>query len=68
MKLFANADEPEKLERLCRYISRPAISKQRLSMTDRGKVRYELKTPYRDGTDYRLVPIFSSSQSTLLAS
>lgn len=27
--VFANADEPEKLERLCRYISRPAISEQR---------------------------------------
>jgi hypothetical protein len=48
----ANADEPEKLERLCRYISRPAISEQRLSMTDHGKVRYELKTPYRDGTTH----------------
>nr|WP_250884147.1 transposase [Glaciecola sp. XM2] len=42
----------EKLERLCRYISRPAISEQRLSMTDHGKVRYELKTPYRDGTTH----------------
>jgi ribosomal protein S27E len=49
-EIFANADEAEKLERLCRYISRPAISEQRLSMTDHGKVRYELKTPYRDGT------------------
>ena len=50
--VFANADEPEKLERLCRYISRPAISEQRLSMTQQGKVRYELKTPYRDGTTH----------------
>jgi len=50
--VFANADEPDKLERLCRYISRPAISEQRLSMTDHGKVRYELKTPYRDGTTH----------------
>jgi hypothetical protein len=48
--VFADAYEPEKLERLCRYISRPAISEQHLSMTDHGKVRYELKTPYRDGT------------------
>jgi hypothetical protein len=39
---FANADEPDKLERLCRYISRPAISEQRLSMTKHGQVRYEL--------------------------
>ncbi|WP_211229858.1 transposase [Brumicola pallidula] len=50
MKLFANADEPEKLERLCCYISRPAISEQRLSITKQVQVRYELKTPYRDGT------------------
>jgi ribosomal protein S27E len=50
--VFANAAEPEKLERLCRYISRPAISEQRLSMTDHGKVRYELKTPYSDGTTH----------------
>ena len=50
--VFADADEPEKLERLCRYISRPAISEQRLNMTDHGKVRYELKTPYRDGTTH----------------
>ena len=50
--VFANADEPDKLERLCLYISRPAISEQRLSMTQRGKVRYELKTPYRDGTTH----------------
>jgi hypothetical protein len=50
--VFANADVPEKLERLCRYISRPAISRQRLSMTQHGKVRYELKTPYRDGTTH----------------
>jgi hypothetical protein len=50
--VFANADEPEKLERLCRNISRPAISEQRLSMTDHGKIRYELKTPYRDGTTH----------------
>jgi HSP90 family molecular chaperone len=27
--VLANADEPDKLERLCRYISRPAISEQR---------------------------------------
>ncbi|MFT7373697.1 MAG: hypothetical protein ACI9T9_002397 [Oleiphilaceae bacterium] len=50
--VLANADEPDKLERLCRYISRPAISEQRLSMTDHGKVSYELKTLYRDGTTH----------------
>ena len=50
--VFADADAPDKLERLCRYISRPAISEQRLSMTQHEKVLYELKTPYRDGTTH----------------
>ena len=48
----AKAREREKLERLCRYIARPAVSEKRLSLTAQGKVRYELKTPYRDGTTH----------------
>ena len=44
------AQERDKLERLCRYIARPAISEKRLSLTAQSKVRYKLKTPYRDGT------------------
>ena len=31
-----NANEREKLERLCRYITRPAVSSKRLSMTRNG--------------------------------
>ena len=46
----AKAHQRQKLERLCRYISRPAVSEQRLSLTPHGNVRYQLKTPYRDGT------------------
>ena len=46
------ANQRDKLERLCRYITRPAISEKRLSLTNQGKVRYELKTPYRDGTTH----------------
>jgi len=46
------ASQREKLERLCRYITRPAVSEKRLSLTNQGKVRYELKTPYRDGTTH----------------
>ena len=46
------ARERDKLERLCRYITRPAVSEKRLSLTTQGKVRYELKTPYRDGTTH----------------
>ncbi len=46
------AHQRKKLERLCRYIARPAVSEKRLSLTGQGKVRYELKTPYRDGTTH----------------
>lgn len=46
------ANERAKLERLCRYITRPAISTKRLSMTRNGRVRYELKTPWRNGTTH----------------
>ncbi|MEZ5517131.1 MAG: transposase [Gammaproteobacteria bacterium] len=48
----ARAHQRRKVERLCRYISRPAISEQRLSLTPTGKVRYELKTPFRNGTTH----------------
>ena len=48
----AKAHQCDKLERLCRYISRPAVSEKRLSLTSTGKIRYELKTPYRNGTTH----------------
>jgi hypothetical protein len=48
----AQAWERDKLERLCRYISRPAVSEKRLSLTSAGNIRYQLKTPYRDGTTH----------------
>ena len=46
------ANDRAKLERLCRYITRPAVSTKRLSMTRNGRVRYELKTPWRNGTTH----------------
>ena len=48
----ARADERKKLERLCRYISRPAVAEKRLSLTSGGNIRYQLKTPYKDGTTH----------------
>ena len=45
-------NERTKLERLCRYITRPAVSTKRLSMTRNGQIRYELKTPWRNGTTH----------------
>jgi hypothetical protein len=35
-------------------MSRPALSQARLSLTPGGHVRYQLKTPYRDGTTHVL--------------
>ena len=55
----ARAGQRRKLERLCRYITRPAVSEQRLSLTAQGKVRYQLKTPYTDGTT-RVILLWAS--------
>jgi hypothetical protein len=52
--IAAQAHERDKLERLCRYIARPAVSNQRLSLTRNGQVRCRLKTPYTDGTTHVL--------------
>jgi ribosomal protein S27E len=48
----ARGHQRRKVERLCRYIARPAIAEKRLSLTSTGKVRYELKTPFRNGTTH----------------
>ncbi len=48
------ANERDKLERLCRYMSRPAIPEQRLSVDGDGLVVCELKRPFRDGTTHVL--------------
>lgn len=48
----AEAHESHKLEKLCRYITRPAISEKRLSISPQGRVRYALKTPWRNGTTH----------------
>jgi hypothetical protein len=50
--VMSNAQDRCKLERLCRYITRSGVSEKRLAITTYGKVRYQLKTPYRDGTTH----------------
>jgi hypothetical protein len=42
----------QKLERLCRYVSRPPVAVERMALTPSGHVRYTVKTPYRDGTTH----------------
>ena len=46
------ADDRKKLERLCRYINRLAVSEKRFSLTTNTNIRYQLKTPYIDGTTH----------------
>ena len=42
----------KELERLCRYITRPALANERLSRDARGQVVLKLKSPYRNGTTH----------------
>jgi hypothetical protein len=49
------AEQRGKLERLCRYVSRPAVAEQRLALSERGEVHVRLKSAYRDGTTHILL-------------
>lgn len=44
------AGATQRLEKLIRYVSRPPIVEERLSLTDDGKVCYRFKTTFRDGS------------------
>ena len=46
------AHERNSLERLCRYIARPAVSNERPSVNDRGQVVYRLKHSFRDAATH----------------
>jgi hypothetical protein len=43
--------ERERLEKLVRYMARPAISDERVSVMDENTIRLRLKTAWRDGTE-----------------
>jgi len=45
-----HANDRTKLERVCRYITRPAVSEDRLSINNEGNVIYKFKKPWDDGT------------------
>jgi hypothetical protein len=47
-----DADDRDALERLCRYLSRPAIAQDHLELRDTGQVRVELRHPWSDGTTH----------------
>ena len=46
------AHQRSKLERLCRYITRPPIATKRLCVDDHGRVVYRYKRPFRDGSTH----------------
>jgi len=46
------AHDRARREQLCRYVLRPPIAKDRLRLTDDGRVLVELKTPWADGTTH----------------
>ncbi|MDC0980404.1 transposase, partial [Bdellovibrionales bacterium] len=50
--MACKANEKEKRERLARYICRPAVALNRLSINGQGQVVYKLKTPYSNGTTH----------------
>jgi hypothetical protein len=46
------AHDRKRLEQLCRYITRPALSDERVRLNPARQVELELKTPWRDGTTH----------------
>jgi ribosomal protein S27E len=46
------AHQRGRLERLCRYITRPAIATKRLAVDSRGRVVYQYKHAFRDGSTH----------------
>ena len=56
VSLHANVCVPardrERLERLCRYVARPPLAGERMSVLDDGRLLYRLKRRWRDGTTH----------------
>lgn len=48
----AKSNQRDKVERLCRYIARPSVPTHRMERLADGKISYELKTPYKNGTTH----------------
>jgi hypothetical protein len=52
-----DAHDRRRLEQLCRYITRPALSDERVQLNAAGQVELKLKTPWRDGLAGRARPV-----------
>lgn len=46
------AHDRRRQEQLCRYITRPALSDERIQLNAAGQVELKLKTPWRDETTH----------------
>ncbi len=51
------ANQRNKRERLCRYISRPAVANERPKFNRVGQVVLRLKSRYRDGTTHIVIMV-----------
>jgi Putative transposase len=49
-KVVVDGRDRARLERVCRYLGRPPIARERLELLTDGRVRYVMKKPWRDGT------------------
>ncbi|MCW5581627.1 MAG: transposase, partial [Luteimonas sp.] len=49
------AHDRKRREQLCRCITRPALSGERVQLNAAGQVELELKTPWRDGTTHLVI-------------
>lgn len=49
-KVALEAHDHDGRERLCRYLARPAIASERLSLAENGRVVYRLRRHWKDGT------------------
>jgi hypothetical protein len=47
---WVDGRDRKRLEQLCQYISRPALAQDRLHIQDDGRVRYDMKRTWADGT------------------
>jgi hypothetical protein len=48
---WVDGRDRRRLERLCRYVARPPVATERLTLLPDGRVRLAFKAPWRDGTD-----------------
>lgn len=50
--VYCGPEQRDKLEKLCRYVARPAVAEERLKLKGNGDVLLRLKKPYSDGTSH----------------